>query len=75
MSAGFLPYFALTYLLSWGIWIPLALTGISNQWLTLAVNTPNDALYAFGPGLYGIAFAFLPSPMPSAKPSTEWDIQ
>lgn len=26
-------YFALTYLLSWGIWIPLALTGNSNQLL------------------------------------------
>jgi membrane protease YdiL (CAAX protease family) len=33
MSAGLLPYFAFTYLLSWGIWIPLALTGQSNQWL------------------------------------------
>lgn len=29
------------------------------QWLTLVVNTPNDPLYAFGPGIYGIAFAFL----------------
>jgi len=33
MNAGLLPYFALTYILSWGIWIPLALTGLSNQWL------------------------------------------
>ena len=29
------------------------------QWLTLVINTPNDPLYAFGPGIYGIAFAFL----------------
>lgn len=29
------------------------------QWLTLVVNTPNDPLFAFGPGIYGIAFAFL----------------
>ena len=29
------------------------------QWLTSVVNTPNDPLYAFGPGIYGIAFAFL----------------
>jgi membrane protease YdiL (CAAX protease family) len=29
------------------------------QWLTLVVNTPNDPFYAFGPGIYGIAFSFL----------------
>jgi hypothetical protein len=33
MSASLFTYFALTYLLSWGIWFPLALTGLSNQWL------------------------------------------
>jgi membrane protease YdiL (CAAX protease family) len=29
------------------------------QWLTLVINIPNDPLFAFGPGLYGIAFALL----------------
>ena len=33
MSAGLLTYFVLTYLLSWGIWGSIALTGLSNQWL------------------------------------------
>lgn len=32
MGASLYTYFALTYLLSWSIWIPLALTGLSNQW-------------------------------------------
>ena len=41
MSAGLLPYFAFTYLLSWGVWISKALTGQSNQWLFwLAGFTP-----------------------------------
>jgi len=29
------------------------------SWLVLAVNAPNDPFFAFGPGIYGIAFAFL----------------
>lgn len=33
MNTGLLTYFVLTYLLSWGIWISIALTGLSNQWL------------------------------------------
>lgn len=29
------------------------------SWLTVMVHTPNDPLYSFGAGWYGIAFAFL----------------
>lgn len=51
MSAGLFLYFALTYLLSWGIWIPLALNGYSNQWLFW--------LAGFAPSLFAVALTAL----------------
>ena len=59
MNTGLLTYFALTYLLSWSIWIPLALTGLSNQWLFwLAGFAPSFsalALTAFQGGRDGLS--------------------
>ena len=59
MNTGLLPYFVLTYLLSWSIWIPLALTGLSNQWLFwLAGFAPSFsalALTAFQGGRDGLS--------------------
>jgi membrane protease YdiL (CAAX protease family) len=41
MKTTLIIFFALTTLLSWGIWVPLTLTGNSNQWLLwLAGFTP-----------------------------------
>ena len=42
-----------------GLTIALRMFNSGYQWLTLVVHAPNDPLYAFGPGIYGIAFAFL----------------
>ncbi|MGB5048999.1 MAG: type II CAAX endopeptidase family protein, partial [Caldilineaceae bacterium] len=58
MNTTLIIFFALTTLLSWGIWIPLALTGNSNQWLFwLAGFAPTLsalALTAFQSGRAGL---------------------
>ena len=35
-----------------------AMLNSAYSWLIIIVNTPNDPLFAFGPGIYGIVFAF-----------------
>lgn len=44
------------------VWLAAFMHAVINQgyqWLTALVYTPNDGLFAFGAGFYGIAFAFL----------------
>lgn len=36
-----------------------AILNSAYSWLIIIVNTPNDPLFAFGPGIYGIVFAFI----------------
>jgi membrane protease YdiL (CAAX protease family) len=46
------------------VWLAAFMHALINQgyqWLTAMVYTPNDPLFSFGAGFYGIAFAFLVS--------------
>lgn len=57
-----LPFLGYVMLKTRSVWLAAfghAMFNSGYQWLTLVVNTPNDPLYAFGPGIYGIAFTFL----------------